>query len=94
MKPLIVDHLVIGAGTSGCVVAGGLASAGNRSVLVLEAGGSDTSLRTRVPVATKWMYARPAYDWQHASLPDASLQGRAERWAGGRVAGGDRKSVV
>ena len=88
MQPLIVDHLVIGAGTSGCVVAGGLASAGDRSVLVLEAGGTDTGLRTRVPVATKWMYARPRYDWQHASRPDPSLQGRAERWAGGRVVGG------
>jgi choline dehydrogenase len=85
---MIVDHLVIGAGTSGCTVAGGLAAAGDRSVLVLEAGGADASLRTRVPAATKWMYGRPAYDWQHASQADPSLQGRAERWAGGRVVGG------
>jgi choline dehydrogenase len=85
---MIVDHLVIGAGTSGCVVAGGLASSRDRSVLVLEAGGGDAALRTRVPVATKWMYARPGYDWQHASVPDPSLQARAERWAGGRVVGG------
>jgi choline dehydrogenase len=88
MEPVIVDHLIIGAGTSGCVVAGGLAAAGDRSVLVLEAGGADASLRTRVPAATKWMYGRPAYDWQHASQPDPSLQGRAERWAAGRVVGG------
>ncbi len=88
MKTLTVDHLIIGAGTSGCAVAGGLASSGDRSVLVLEAGGADASLRTRVPAATKWMYGRPAYDWQHVSQPDASLQGRAERWAGGRVVGG------
>ena len=85
---MIVDHLIIGAGTSGCVVARGLASSGDRSVLVLEAGGADASLRTRVPAATKWMYGRAAYDWQHASQPDPSLQGRAERWAGGRVVGG------
>ena len=88
MKPLVVDHLIIGAGTSGCVLAGGLAAAGDRSVLVLEAGGTDASIRTRVPAATKWMYGRPAYDWQHASESDPSLQGRAERWAGGRVVGG------
>ena len=88
MKVLTVDHLVIGAGTSGCTVAGGLATAGDRSVLVVEAGGNDASLRTRVPAGTKWMYARPAYDWQHTSEPDASLQGRADRWAAGRVAGG------
>lgn len=88
MKPLVVDHLVIGAGTSGCVVAGGLAAAGDRSVLVLEAGGTDAGLRTRVPAATKWMYGRPAYDWQHATQGDVSLQGRAERWAAGRVVGG------
>ena len=88
MTSVVVDHLIIGAGTSGCTVAGGLASAGDRSVLVLEAGGTDASLRTRVPAATKWMYGRPAYDWQHASQADPSLQGRAERWAAGRVVGG------
>ena len=88
MKASLVDHLIIGAGTSGCALAGGLAASGDRSVLVLEAGGADASLRTRVPAATKWMYGRAAYDWQHASQPDPSLQGRAERWAGGRVVGG------
>ena len=88
MNTLLVDHLIIGAGTSGCVVAGGLAAAADRSVLVLEAGGHDHSLRTRVPAATKWMYGRPAFDWQHTSQADPSLRGRAERWAAGRVVGG------
>ena len=88
MTEFVVDHLIIGAGTAGCVVAGGLAADGHQSVLVLEAGGSDAALRTRVPAATKWMYGRPAYDWQHASQPDPTLQGRAERWAAGRVVGG------
>ncbi len=88
MNRIVVDHLVIGAGTSGCVVAGGLARAADRSVLVIEAGGDDSSIRTRVPAATKWMYGRAAYDWQHESQPDASLKGRAERWAAGRVVGG------
>ncbi len=69
-------------------MAGGLAAAGNASVLVLEAGRADNALRTRVPVATKWMYGRPAYDWQHLSQADPSLQGRADRWAAGRVVGG------
>jgi choline dehydrogenase len=88
LKRLVVDHLVIGAGTSGCVVAGGLARAADRSVLVIEAGGGDNSVRTRVPAATKWMYGRAAYDWQHESQPDATLKGRAEHWAAGRVVGG------
>lgn len=85
---MLVDHLVIGAGTSGCTVAGGLAARGDRSVLVLEAGGNDHSIRTRVPAFAKWMYARPAFDWQHTSQADPSLQGRADRWAAGRVVGG------
>jgi choline dehydrogenase len=88
VTPLVVDHLVVGAGTAGCVVAGGLAAAGDRSVLVIEAGGSDAGLRTQVPAATKWMYGRPAYDWQHPTEGDTSLQGRADRWAAGRVVGG------
>jgi choline dehydrogenase len=86
--PVEVDHLVIGAGTSGCVVAGRLAAAGGRSVLVLEAGGSDSGLRSRVPAGTKWMFGRASHDWQHASQADPTLGGRAETWAAGRVVGG------
>ena len=88
MKEGTVDHLVIGAGTSGCILASGLAASGDSSVLVLEAGGNDRALRTRVPAATKWMYGRPRYDWQHASERDSTLGARAERWAAGRVVGG------
>ena len=73
MKDWIVDHLVIGAGTAGCAVAGGLAEAGNRSVLVLEAGHGGRDLLTRVPAGTKWLFGRPRHDWQHASRPDPSL---------------------
>jgi choline dehydrogenase len=86
--PLEVDHLVIGAGTSGCVVAGRLAAAGGRSVLVLESGGSDRALRSLVPAGAKWMFGRASHDWQHASEPDPSLGERAETWAAGRVVGG------
>lgn len=71
--PSEVDHLIIGAGTSGCVVAGRLAATGGRSVLVLEAGGGDGGLRSRVPAGTKWMFGRTSHDWQHASEPDPSL---------------------
>lgn len=88
MQSISVDHLVIGAGTAGCVVAGGLAARKDRSVLVLETGIGDGSLRTLVPAATKWMYARPEYDWQHPTEADPTLQGRADRWAAGHVTGG------
>src|SRR5690606_22931537 len=81
------DHVVVGAGSAGCVLASRLASAGRR-VLVLEAGGSDRRWWIRVPLGYGRTYFDPRVNWCYTSAPSPELGDRASYWPRGKVVGG------
>jgi choline dehydrogenase len=83
-----VDHIIIGAGSAGCVLANRLSEDGGSRVLLLEAGGEDRSWLFRMPLGFMMTAANPAYDWGYASEPDAKLNGRSLPLPRGRVLGG------
>lgn len=82
------DHVIVGGGTAGCIVASRLAMAGDASVLLLEAGGSDLRPMVQIPIG----YARLLFDkdvnWLYETEPDAGLAGRRSFWPRGKVLGG------
>ncbi len=43
------DYVVVGAGSSGCVMANRLSEDGTKTVLILEAGGKDTNMFIHMP---------------------------------------------
>jgi choline dehydrogenase len=86
--PLHWDHIVIGGGSAGAVLAARLSERPDRQVLLIEAGGADRSLQVRVPGLVESAIDSPTLNWHYRGEPDASLGGRSLEWAGGRVIGG------
>jgi len=82
------DFIVVGAGSAGCAVANRLSEDGSTSVLLIEAGGRDTSIRFKVPLMVVHVLKDPAVTWPFVTEPQAALNDRAQLWTRGRVLGG------
>ena len=83
------DYIVIGAGSTGSVVAARLSEDGRRRVLLLEAGGSDRRLAVLMPAAGMLTaITNPRYDWRFMAEPDPTRGGRRDYMPRGKVLGG------
>ena len=80
------DHIVIGAGSAGCVLADRLTAAG-RSVLLIEAGGSDRALDVQTPAAFSKLFHTDR-DWDLATEPEPGAKHRRLYVPRGRMLGG------
>jgi hypothetical protein len=85
---LTFDHIVIGAGTAGCLLANRLSADRNRRVLLIEAGGRDNYHWIHIPVGYLYCIGNPRTDWLYFTEPDAGLNGRKLRYPRGKVLGG------
>jgi pyridoxine 4-oxidase len=80
------DYVIVGAGSSGCVVAHRLALAGRR-VLLVEAGGEAKLAAVRDP--QEWPKLQGTeLDWRYLTTPQPGLGGRIIRCPRGKVVGG------
>ncbi len=69
------DYVVVGGGTSGCLLANRLARDRATSVLLLEAGGSDKKAVIRIPVGYLACIGNPVTDCMDPMLHCASACG-------------------
>jgi choline dehydrogenase len=85
------DYVVVGAGSAGCIVASRLAETG-ASVVLLEAGGPDSSMILRKPGLVAVMHSVPQvkkrFDWGFTSTPQANALNRTIPQVRGKVLGG------
>jgi choline dehydrogenase len=83
----IVDYIIVGAGSAGCVLANRLSEDPNCRVLLLEAGGEDDAAMIRTPALFSQLQDSP-YDWSDRTLPQTHMQGRRIYIPQGKVLGG------
>ncbi|MEV7319549.1 GMC family oxidoreductase N-terminal domain-containing protein [Streptomyces sp. NPDC093970] len=86
------DHVVVGAGSAGCVLADRLSRDDRVRVLLLEAGGPDTDELIRVPAAFGMLFGSPV-DWAYRTVGQAGA-GRSFAWPRGRTLGGSSSTNV
>jgi choline dehydrogenase len=85
------DYVVVGAGSAGCALAGRLAEAGE-SVLLVEAGGKDSSIMFRRPGMITMIHSEPKlkkrFDWGYYHAPQEHVNGRRIPAWRGKLMGG------
>ena len=82
------DFLIIGAGSSGCVLANRLSADGLYDIGLLEAGGQDNYPWIHVPVGYFKTMGNSKTDWCYKTEPDPGLNNRSLDWPRGKVLGG------
>lgn len=81
------DYVIVGGGSSGCVLANRLTEDSNVRVLVLEAGGKDSHPYIHMPVGFSKLTAGPR-TWGFNTVPQVHANNREIPYAQGKVLGG------
>ena len=81
-------HIVVGAGTAGCLLANRLSSKSRNRVLLVEAGGWDRNFWLKLPVGYYRSINNPSVSRHFATEPGEGTANRSINWPRGRVVGG------
>ena len=82
------DYVIVGAGSAGAVLANRLSDGGTRRVLLLEAGGADTSIWVHIPLGYGKVFHDARVNWKYTTEPVPGLGDRRSYWPRGKVLGG------
>lgn len=88
MSDEVVDYVVVGAGSAGCVIAGRLSANPANQIALLEAGGSDRNIFISMPAGFLQLMETGEVDWGYSTVPQRHLNGRRIHSPRGKVLGG------
>jgi len=85
-------HVIVGAGSAGCILAARLSEDSSNDVLLLEAGGTDRTRLCRTPGMVSLIHTVPQlkerFDWGYKTHPRAETIDRTIPYFRGKVLGG------
>lgn len=87
MAPTEFDYIIVGGGSSGCVIATRLSEDRQASVLLLEAGSRDRNLLFHMPAGFAKM-TKGIASWGWSTVPQKGLNGRSLWYTQAKVIGG------
>jgi choline dehydrogenase len=82
------DYIVVGAGSSGCVLANRLSQDEGNSVCLIEAGPKDSSPWIHLPIGYGKTMWDPKVNWKFETEPDPGMNQRKIYWPRGKCLGG------
>ena len=86
-QPTQFDHVVVGAGSAGSVLAARLSEDANNRVALVEAGGPAEDPEIADPL--RWPFlAGASFDWNYHTRAQQHTAGRAHAWPRGKIIGG------
>lgn len=88
----MVDYIIVGGGSAGCVLANRLSADPRVQVCLLEAGPPDSSPFIRLPLGIMRMMMSKKLNWQYFTEPQPELDGRRLFWPRGKTLGGSSSS--
>ncbi len=82
------DFIIVGGGTSGCVLAERLSADPAHRVLLLDAGRPNRNQLLRIPMTARNFWTNEKYLWNYQSEPEPSVNGRRIPVPRGKILGG------
>jgi choline dehydrogenase len=82
------DYIIVGAGSSGCVIANRLSADPNIRVALVEAGKEDKSFLIHMPLGVAWLFHHKELNWRFSTTPQKHAGGRQIYVPRGKVLGG------
>ncbi len=88
MPDLDFDYIIVGAGSSGCVLAHRLSENPSHRVLILEAGKKDSNWLIHIPMGVAKIWNQDCFNWSYYSEPEPHMENRKLYHPRGKVLGG------